>query len=77
MDITVGPLVNLWGFGPDKQPVHIPTQAQIDAAKAQTGLSHLKVVNEAHRNYLQKICPSCMWISRPLVKVMPPIIWHD
>jgi thiamine biosynthesis lipoprotein len=21
MDITVGPLVNLWGFGPDKQPV--------------------------------------------------------
>ena len=41
MDITVGPLVNLWGFGPDQQPLHIPTQAQIDAAKAQTGLSHL------------------------------------
>ncbi len=25
MDITVGPLVNLWGFGPDKQPVKTPT----------------------------------------------------
>lgn len=24
MDITVGPLVNLWGFGPDKQPVTTP-----------------------------------------------------
>ena len=57
MDITVGPLVNLWGFGPDQQPLHIPTQEQIDAAKAQTGLSHLKVVNEAHRNYLQKDLP--------------------
>jgi thiamine biosynthesis lipoprotein ApbE len=29
MDITVGPLVNLWGFGPNKQPVKTPTQAQI------------------------------------------------
>ena len=29
-----GPLVNLVGFGPDQQPLHIPTQEQIDAAKA-------------------------------------------
>jgi thiamine biosynthesis lipoprotein ApbE len=34
MDITVGPLVNLWGFGPNKQPVKTPTQAQIDDARA-------------------------------------------
>lgn len=57
MDITVGPLVNLWGFGPDKQPVQIPTQAQIDAAKAKTGLSHLTVINQARRQYLQKDLP--------------------
>lgn len=57
MDITVGPLVNLWGFGPDHQPLHIPTQEQIDAAKAKTGLQHLKVVNEAHQNALQKDLP--------------------
>ena len=25
MDITVGPLVNLWGFGPTKQPAHTPS----------------------------------------------------
>ena len=45
MDVTVGPLVNLWGFGPDKQPVTIPSQEQIDAAKAKTGLQHLTVIN--------------------------------
>lgn len=29
LDVTVGPLVNLWGFGPDKRPEMIPTQAQL------------------------------------------------
>lgn len=58
MDITVGPLVNLWGFGPDKQPVKTPSQAQIDAAKARTGLQHLKVINQADRQYLQKDLPT-------------------
>lgn len=54
MDITVGPLVNLWGFGPDKQPVQTPTQTQIEVAKAKTGLQHLTVINQAKQQYLQK-----------------------
>ncbi len=57
MDITVGPLVNLWGFGPDKQPVKIPSQQQIDAARARTGLNHLKVVNTSGQQWLQKDLP--------------------
>lgn len=57
MDVTVGPLVNLWGFGPDKQPNKVPEQAQIDAAKARTGLQHLRVINLAQRQYLQKDLP--------------------
>lgn len=57
MDITVGPLVNLWGFGPNKQPVKTPTQADINAAKARTGLQHLKVINQAQQQYLQKDLP--------------------
>lgn len=57
MDVTVGPLVNLWGFGPDKQPIKTPTQAQIDAAKARTGLQHLQVINTSGRQYLQKDLP--------------------
>jgi len=57
MDITVGPLVNLWGFGPDKQPVATPDAAQIAAARARTGLSHLRVVNAAGSQWLQKDIP--------------------
>jgi Membrane-associated lipoprotein involved in thiamine biosynthesis len=57
MDVTVGPLVNLWGFGPDKQPVKIPDRAQIDAAKARTGLKHLTVINQSGTQYLQKDLP--------------------
>ncbi|MGL5046116.1 MAG: FAD:protein FMN transferase, partial [Shewanella sp.] len=43
LDITLGPLVNLWGFGPDKRPTTIPAQADIDAAKAKTGISELSI----------------------------------
>lgn len=57
MDITVGPLVNLWGFGPNKQPVKTPDQAQIDDARAQTGLQHLSVINQSGQQYLQKDIP--------------------
>lgn len=57
MDITIAPLVNLWGFGADKQPVKTPTQVQIDEVKAVSGLQHLKVVNEAGQQWLQKDIP--------------------
>nr|WP_154324711.1 FAD:protein FMN transferase ApbE [Pantoea sp. 201603H] len=58
MDITVGPLVNLWGFGPDKQPNKIPRQADIDAARSLTGLQHLKVIQRAEGQWLQKDLPA-------------------
>ncbi|MGK3141511.1 FAD:protein FMN transferase ApbE [Pantoea sp. C2G6] len=57
MDITVGPLVNIWGFGPVKQPDHMPDAAQIAAARAQTGLQHLRVVQGAEGQWLQKDLP--------------------
>jgi thiamine biosynthesis lipoprotein len=43
LDITVGPLVNLWGFGPEKRHVVLPTEGEIAAAIAMTGLSKLKL----------------------------------
>lgn len=58
MDITVGPLVNLWGFGPVKQPAHTPTDAEITAAKAQTGLQHLQVIQTVDGQWLQKDLPT-------------------
>lgn len=55
MDITVGPLVNLWGFGPDKQPVQIPRR-RIDAAKLNSGAAAPVGDSNAKQQYLQKIC---------------------
>jgi len=57
MDITVGPLVNLWGFGPDKRAVKAPQQQQIDAAKRNTGLQHLKLLSDNRGEWLQKDLP--------------------
>jgi len=57
MDITIGPLVNLWGFGPEKQPKNTPEPQQIEAARALTGLQHLQVINRAGQSYLQKDLP--------------------
>jgi len=43
-DITIGPLVNLWGFGPTIQPVDaMPEQAQIDAALSSIGYQQLLI----------------------------------
>ena len=40
-DITVGPVVNLWGFGPEGHRSEPPAADQIAAALAETGLEHL------------------------------------
>lgn len=57
MNITVGPLVNLWGFGPEKQPTQIPTQDQIDSARQQVGLQHLTLISDSRGEWLQKDLP--------------------
>lgn len=74
MDVTVGPLVNLWGFGPNKQPVKTPEQAAIDDARARTGLQHLTVINQYGQQYLQKISPICLSICRRSGKATRRII---
>jgi thiamine biosynthesis lipoprotein len=40
-DITVGPLVNLWGFGPELKADEIPSQEAIDQALARVGYQRL------------------------------------
>ena len=40
-DVTVGPLVNVWGFGPQPEPETVPTTAEIDALRAQIGSNAL------------------------------------
>lgn len=58
MDITVGPLVNLWGFGPQQRPDAIPDPQQIENARQQTGLRHLRLFSNHQGEWLQKDLPS-------------------
>ena len=43
LDVTVGPLVNLWGFGPDKKPSKIPTEQQVEQARVISGIDKLQL----------------------------------
>ena len=54
LDVTVGPLVNLWGFGPEARPEIVPTDAELAERRAKTGIEHLQVSG----NLLQKEIPS-------------------
>jgi thiamine biosynthesis lipoprotein len=42
-DVTVGPLVNLWGFGPDAHPFRIPDQQTIEETRSRVGHDKLDV----------------------------------
>jgi thiamine biosynthesis lipoprotein len=41
LDVTIGPLVNLWGFGPQNRPEKIPTDSLIETTRQQIGLDKL------------------------------------
>lgn len=42
-DVTVGPLVNLWGFGPDKRANKVPSDQLIAAKKQMVGSHYLAI----------------------------------
>ncbi len=42
-DVTVGPLVDLWGFGPDPAMNRVPDVAAIEAARARVGWRKVEV----------------------------------
>jgi thiamine biosynthesis lipoprotein len=44
LDITVGPLVNLWGFGPELRPEKVPSESVIATTLARVGLNKLHLV---------------------------------
>ncbi|PCI43918.1 MAG: hypothetical protein COB51_10930 [Moraxellaceae bacterium] len=46
-DVTVGPVVALWGFGPQYTLDKVPSQKEIDRAKESTGFEYLWVNSEA------------------------------
>jgi FAD:protein FMN transferase len=47
-DPTIGPIVNLWGFGPEPPPEHAPSAEQIAAVLQQVGYDKLEVRQSPH-----------------------------
>lgn len=45
-DITLGPLINLWGFGPDKKPVKIPAIEEINRVREEIGYKKISIRND-------------------------------
>jgi thiamine biosynthesis lipoprotein len=54
LDITVGPLVNLWGFGPELRPEKVPTESVLVSTLARVGLKNLHLSG----NQLSKDIPN-------------------
>jgi thiamine biosynthesis lipoprotein len=42
-DVTVGPLVNLWGFGPDPATLRVPDAAALESARSRVGWRKVEV----------------------------------
>ncbi|MFO8141126.1 MAG: FAD:protein FMN transferase [Marinobacter sp.] len=42
-DVTIGPVVNLWGFGPDARPTEVPSDSELDGLLAVTGYRYLEL----------------------------------
>ncbi|OZB12795.1 MAG: FAD:protein FMN transferase ApbE [Marinobacter sp. 34-60-7] len=42
-DITIGPIVNLWGFGPEARPEQVPSDEELSALRSVTGWEFLEL----------------------------------
>lgn len=53
MDITIGALTNLWGFGPNYYPRQgIPSDIEINFAKKQCGLKYIDIINHHNNQWI-------------------------
>ena len=57
-DITVGPLVNLWGFGINKRNDNAPTEEQITEVKKLVGFDKFELRFDGQKSYLVKKDPN-------------------
>ncbi|MEG9498610.1 FAD:protein FMN transferase [Mannheimia indoligenes] len=49
LDVTVGPLVNLWGFGPDKRLNKVPSDEQIKERSSYVGIDKISLKTDSKR----------------------------
>ena len=57
LDVTVGPLVNLWGFGPNKEITREPSAAEIEHAASVTGIDKIVLSQKDGKATLAKTRP--------------------
>ncbi|OOF80909.1 FAD:protein FMN transferase [Rodentibacter caecimuris] len=57
LDVTVGPVVNLWGFGPEKRPERRPTPTQLAERQAWVGLDKITLDMSGNIPTLSKSVP--------------------
>lgn len=46
LDLTIEPLLNLWGFGPKGRAERVPSPAELDQARKRVGYQHLRIEGE-------------------------------
>ena len=47
-DVTVGPVVNLWGFGPEARPETVPSDQELSKVLSAIGYEHLELQSSPH-----------------------------
>ena len=57
LDVTVGPVVNLWGFGPERRTDKQPSAEEIAQRQAWVGIEKLKLVENNGHYWLEKAVP--------------------
>ena len=57
MDFSVGPLVNLWGFGPEGRPEKVPSEDEISSVRTYVGHDKYELRRENGKAYLRKVDP--------------------
>ncbi|AKD38271.1 ApbE protein [Pasteurella multocida subsp. multocida OH4807] len=57
LDVTIGPIVNLWGFGPEKRNSQESIEEQVEKRKAWVGIEKLKLTQQGDKFFLQKMVP--------------------
>jgi FAD:protein FMN transferase len=56
-DVTVGPLVNLWGFGPQQKPEKVPSKEAINVANSKVGSQFIELRKKGEQFQLKKQKP--------------------
>ncbi|MDO5054259.1 FAD:protein FMN transferase [Pasteurella oralis] len=57
LDVTIGPLVNLWGFGPEKRTTPEAMEEQLETRRAWVGIEKLTLTQQDDKFFLQKAVP--------------------